>query len=221
MRSTVLSHAARIFRLQVGATATRVPSSISVSRYSSPSPAQVSWRLRSFSTAGASAMFAASSPAEAKPTSFFDLKAKDIHHREVNLSEYKGKVILVVNVASKCGFTDQYKDLEQLYKDYKDKGLVIIGFPCNQFGWQIESFCQLKYGVTFLLMDKVDVNGSKEDPVYTFLKSQQPGSMGMTRIMWNFEKFLIARDGTVFQRYSSKVNPDTMAKDIEELLKQA
>ncbi|KAF9361240.1 hypothetical protein BGX34_007253 [Mortierella sp. NVP85] len=169
-------------------------------------------------------MFAAraSSATEgANPTSFFDLKAKDIHHQEVDFSDFKGKVVLVVNVASKCGYTDQYKELEQLYQDYKDRGFVIIGFPCNQFGLQIESFCQTKYGVTFPLMDKIRVNGSKEDPVYAFLKSQKAGAMGMTRILWNFEKFLIARDGTVSQRYAPTTIPSSIAKDIEELLGQS
>ncbi|KAI8604761.1 YIR037Wp-like protein [Dissophora ornata] len=151
--------------------------------------------------------------------------AKDKRHQEVNMSDYANKVVLVVNVASNCGFTSQYKELEQLYKDYKDRGLVIIGFPCNQFGKQepgtneeIESFCKLNYGVTFPVMDKIDVNGDNEDPVYSFLKSQKSGIIGLTRIKWNFEKFLIGRDGTVFKRYSSAASPSSIATDIEKLL---
>ncbi|KAF9940079.1 glutathione peroxidase gpx1 [Modicella reniformis] len=176
------------------------------------------WALRSFSTAARTASAAAHGVVS---TNFFDLKAKDKHHQEVNLSDFKGKVVLVVNVASKCGFTDQYKGLEELYKNYKDKGFVIIGFPCNQFGGQIESFSQVNYGITFPLMDKIDVNGNKEDSVYTFLKSQKTGVMGLSRIKWNFEKFLIARDGTVFQRYSPVTIPSEMIQDIEKLLSPA
>ncbi|KAF9112383.1 glutathione peroxidase gpx1 [Mortierella sp. AM989] len=156
---------------------------------------------------------------------FFSLSAKDKSHNEISMKEFEGKVILVVNVASKCGFTKQYAGLEELYKKYKDQGLVVIGFPCNQFGGQepgsneeIESFCQLNFGVTFPLMDKVDVNGENEDPVYTFLKSQKKSLM-MSRIKWNFEKFLIAKDGSVYERYASTTTPDAIAKDVEKLLK--
>ncbi|KAF9572212.1 glutathione peroxidase gpx1 [Mortierella alpina] len=161
----------------------------------------------------------------APPTNFFDLKAKDKRHQEVSMADFENKVILVVNVASKCGFTPQYKELEQLYKDYKDKGFVVIGFPCNQFGGQepgseqeIESFCQVNFGVTFPLMAKIDVNGAKEDPVYGFLKSQKAGFLGLTRIKWNFEKFLIDRNGAVVQRYPSTTTPKAIAEDIEKLL---
>ncbi|KAG0001661.1 glutathione peroxidase gpx1 [Entomortierella chlamydospora] len=167
----------------------------------------------------------AGSGSKAKPKSFFDLKAKNKSHQVVSMEEHANKVILVVNVASKCGFTEQYKELEQLYKDYKDRGFVVIGFPCNQFGKQepgtneeIESFCKLNYGVTFPIMDKIDVNGSNEDPIYAFLKSQKAGILGLTRIKWNFEKFLIDKDGTVYQRYSSTTNPSEIAGDIEKLL---
>ncbi|KAF8936133.1 glutathione peroxidase [Dissophora ornata] len=155
---------------------------------------------------------------------FFDLSAKNKAHKEISMKEFEGKVVLVVNVASKCGFTKQYAGLEELYKKYKDQGLVIIGFPCNQFGGQepgsneeIESFCQLNFGVTFPLMDKVDVNGDNEDPVYTYLKSQKKSLM-MSRIKWNFEKFLIAKDGTVYERYASTTTPESIAKDVEKLI---
>ncbi|KAF9355013.1 glutathione peroxidase gpx1 [Mortierella sp. AD094] len=155
---------------------------------------------------------------------FFALSAKDKTHKEISMKEFEGKVVLVVNVASKCGFTKQYAGLEELYKKYKDQGFVIIGFPCNQFGGQepgsndeIESFCQINFGVTFPLMDKIDVNGDHEDPVYTYLKSQKKSLM-MSRIKWNFEKFLIAKDGTVYDRYASTTTPDSLAKDVEKLL---
>ncbi|KAF8930554.1 peroxiredoxin hyr1 [Dissophora ornata] len=195
-------------------------------RQDSPSP----WALRSLSSYGGGIMFVAnaapgSTTARGHTDNFFSLKAKDKRHQEVNMSDYANKVVLVVNVASNCGFTSQYKELEQLYKDYKDRGLVIIGFPCNQFGKQepgtneeIESFCKLNYGVTFPVMDKIDVNGDNEDPVYSFLKSQKSGIIGLTRIKWNFEKFLIGRDGTVFKRYSSAASPSSIATDIEKLL---
>ncbi|KAF9974049.1 Glutathione peroxidase 2 [Actinomortierella ambigua] len=157
--------------------------------------------------------------------SFFDLKAKNKKQEEISMKTFENKVILVVNVASKCGFTPQYAGLEELYKKYKDRGLVIIGFPCNQFGGQepgneeeIESFCQVNFGVTFPLMAKIDVNGSKEDPVYAWLKSQKAGLLGLQRIKWNFEKFLLDRQGHVVERYSSITTPEGIAKDIEKLL---
>ncbi|KAK3843402.1 MAG: glutathione peroxidase [Linnemannia gamsii] len=155
---------------------------------------------------------------------FFALTAKDKKHQEISMKDFEGKVVLVVNVASKCGFTKQYAGLEELYKKYKDQGFVILGFPCNQFGGQepgneeeIESFCQLNFGVTFPLMAKVDVNGDHEDPVYTYLKSQKKSLM-MSRIKWNFEKFLIAKDGSVYERYASVSTPEAIAKDVEKLL---
>ncbi|KAG0329828.1 glutathione peroxidase gpx1 [Dissophora globulifera] len=155
---------------------------------------------------------------------FFALSAKDKTHKEISMKEFEGKVVLVVNVASKCGFTKQYAGLEELYKKYKDQGFVIIGFPCNQFGGQepgsneeIESFCQLNFGVTFPLMDKIDVNGDKEDPVYTYLKAQKKSLM-MSRIKWNFEKFLIGKDGLVVERYASTTTPDSIAKDVEKCI---
>ncbi|KAG0265198.1 glutathione peroxidase gpx1 [Mortierella polycephala] len=156
---------------------------------------------------------------------FFALSAKDKKQQEISMKEFEGKVVLVVNVASKCGFTKQYTGLEELYKKYKDQGFVVVGFPCNQFGGQepgneeeIESFCQVNFGVTFPLMAKVDVNGEHEDPVYTYLKSQKKSLM-MSRIKWNFEKFLIAKDGSVFERYASVSTPEAIAKDVEKLLK--
>ncbi|KAF9966875.1 glutathione peroxidase gpx1 [Mortierella alpina] len=155
---------------------------------------------------------------------FFALSAKDKKQQVISMKEFEGKVVLVVNVASKCGFTKQYAGLEELYKKYKDQGFVIIGFPCNQFGGQpihihleIESFCQVNFGVTFPLMAKIDVNGENEDPVYAYLKSQKKSLM-MARIKWNFEKFLIAKDGSVYERYASVSTPESIAKDVEKLL---
>ncbi|KAG0048215.1 glutathione peroxidase gpx1 [Gryganskiella cystojenkinii] len=158
-------------------------------------------------------------------TNFFELKAKGKKDEEISMKTFENKVILVVNVASKCGFTSQYKGLEELYQKYKDRGFVIIGFPCNQFGGQepgteeeITSFCQINFGVQFPIMAKVDVNGDKEDPVYTFLKSQKAGLLGLKRIKWNFEKFLINRQGKVVERYASVSTPDAIAADVEKLL---
>lgn len=141
------------------------------------------------------------------------------------LSDYEGKVLLVVNTASKCGFTPQYQGLEALYKKYLDKGLVIVGFPCNQFGKQepgsdgdISEFCELNYGVSFPLASKVEVNGDNAHPIYTFLKSELPGVMGSKRIKWNFTKFLVNRDGKPVKRYAPTVKPEDIAADIEALL---
>ncbi|GJJ76907.1 peroxiredoxin [Entomortierella parvispora] len=156
---------------------------------------------------------------------FFDLKAQNKKHEEISMKTFENKVILVVNVASKCGFTSQYAGLQELYAKYKDRGFVIIGFPCNQFGGQepgteeeIESFCQVNFGVEFPIMAKIDVNGDKEDPVYTFLKSQKAGLLGLQRIKWNFEKFLINKQGTVVKRYSSVTTPGAIGEDVEKLL---
>lgn len=160
------------------------------------------------------------------PKSFYDLAPKDNKGNPFPFSQLKGKTVLVVNVASKCGFTPQYKGLEELYKEYKDKGLEIIGFPCNQFLGQepgssdeIASFCSVNYGVTFPVLGKIDVNGSKEDPVYSFLKSQKSGFFGLTRIKWNFEKFLIDKNGNVVERFGSTTTPASIKSHIEKLLK--
>ncbi|CUM66822.1 uncharacterized protein PRCAT00004506001 [Priceomyces carsonii] len=159
-------------------------------------------------------------------SSFYDLSPADKTNQPFPFSELKGKVVLIVNVASKCGFTPQYKELEEVYKKYEDKGFTIIGFPCNQFGGQepgsaeeIESFCKLNYGVTFPILKKIDVNGSKADPVYEFLKGKKSGLLGLNRIKWNFEKFLIDKEGNVIERYSSLTKPKSLEPKIEELLK--
>lgn len=142
----------------------------------------------------------------------------------INLDDFSGKVLLVVNTASKCGFTPQFDGLENLYQEYKDRGFYIIGFPCNQFAQQdpgtnqeISEFCRLNYGVSFPMMAKVDVNGDNESPVYTYLKSQQKGVLA-SKIKWNFTKFLIGRDGTVLKCYSPTTEPSKIASDIEAAL---
>jgi glutathione peroxidase len=142
-----------------------------------------------------------------------------------DLSAYKGKVMLVVNTASKCGFTPQYKGLEALHRKYADKGLVVMGFPCNQFGAQepgdeeeIKTFCSLNYDVSFPLAKKVDVNGDAADPLWKHLKDQQAGLLGSRGIKWNFTKFLVDQDGKVVGRYAPTVSPESLEKDIEKLL---
>ena len=158
---------------------------------------------------------------------FYDFNATDISGVEHNMSEYKGKVLLVVNVASQCGFTPQYEGLEKLYETYHEKGLEILAFPCNQFRAQepgtdkeIQNFCKVNYGVTFPIFSKIEVNGERRHPLYAFLKKEAKGILGTERIKWNFTKFLIDRDGNVIERYSSFTKPENMEKDIEKLLKE-
>ncbi|MEL0253665.1 MAG: glutathione peroxidase, partial [Novosphingobium sp.] len=136
-----------------------------------------------------------------------------------------GKVLLVVNTASKCGFTPQYDGLEKLWKDYGDKGFEVLAFPCNQFGAQepgsadeIESFCKVNFGLSFPLMAKIEVNGDSADPLYDWLKKEAPGVLGTKAIKWNFTKFLIGRDGKVVRRYAPTDKPESISKDIEKLL---
>lgn len=159
--------------------------------------------------------------------SFYDLSPLDANDKPFPFEELKGKVVLIVNVASKCGFTPQYKELEELNKKYKDQGLQIVGFPCNQFGGQepgsseeIASFCSLNYGVSFPVLKKIDVNGDKTDPVYKYLKGEKLGLLGLNRIKWNFEKFLIDKNGKVVERYSSLTKPASLLPTVEELLKK-
>ena len=144
---------------------------------------------------------------------------------ELALSEKLGKVLLVVNTASKCGFTPQYDGLEELYQDYRDRGFEVLAFPCNQFGGQepgdaaeIAEFCKVNFGLTFPLMAKVDVNGDKASPLFDWMKREKPGVMGSKTIKWNFTKFLIDRSGQVAKRYGPTDAPKTIAKDIEKLL---
>ena len=157
--------------------------------------------------------------------SLYDITVDDIHGKPVKLARYKGKVLLIVNTASECGFTPQYKGLEQLYGKLHGKGLEVLGFPCNQFGEQepgdekaIEQFCELNYGVTFPLFAKVDVNGANASPLYKHLKSAKKGLLGSEAIKWNFTKFLVDRDGTVVARYAPKTEPKDLEADVKKLL---
>ena len=158
-------------------------------------------------------------------SSIYDIAVDDIHGKQHKLDEFKGKVLLIVNVASKCGFTPQYKGLEALYEKMHSRGLEVLGFPCNQFGAQepgsaeeIESFCDLNYGVTFPLFAKIDVNGNGAAPLYKYLKKEQPGLLGSEAIKWNFTKFLVDRNGKVIERYAPNVEPEAIAGSIEKLL---
>lgn len=159
--------------------------------------------------------------------SIYDFKVKTISGNDFDLSNLKGKVILIVNTASKCGFTPQYAELEQLYKEFANDGLIILGFPCNQFGAQepstedvIQEFCQLTYGVTFPMMAKIDVNGINEAPLYTYLKSRAKGILGSKSIKWNFTKFLINRDASVIVRYAPTLKPLQLKVGIKSLLNE-
>lgn len=154
----------------------------------------------------------------------YDFTVKDMSGNDVSLSQYKGKVLLIVNTATGCGFTPQYEGLQKLYDAHKDKGLEILDFPCNQFANQapgtideINSFCTLNYGTTFPRFAKVDVNGPSESPLYKYLKKQKKGTLG-ARIKWNFTKFLIDREGNVVQRYAPADTPESIEKDIVALL---
>jgi glutathione peroxidase len=157
--------------------------------------------------------------------SIYDFTVKDIHGKPVKLDRYRGKVMLIVNTASECGFTPQYKGLEAVYEKLHDKGLEVLGFPCNQFGGQepggekeIAQFCELNFGVTFPMFAKVDVNGDDAAPLYRFLKAEKPGLLGSEAIKWNFTKFLVDRDGNVVKRYAPNDTPESIAKDIEKAL---
>ena len=154
----------------------------------------------------------------------YDFTVKDAQGSDVNLSEYKGKVLLIVNTATGCGFTPQYDELQDLYEELQARGFEILDFPCNQFGHQapgteeeIVDFCQSRYGVTFRQFAKIDVNGKNECPLYTYLKSQKGGVMG-SGIKWNFTKFLVDREGSVVKRYAPVVKPEDIKNDIKELL---
>ena len=158
-------------------------------------------------------------------TTFYDFSAPLLDGAPQPLSDYRDKVVLVVNVASKCGFTPQYAGLEKLYETYKDRGLVVLGFPCNQFGEQepgteveIAAFCDLNYNVTFPIFAKVRVNGRQSLPLYTWLKRKAPGLLGVQLVPWNFTKFLVDRSGTKVQRFASAVEPADIAEAIEKLL---
>jgi len=157
--------------------------------------------------------------------SIYDFTATSLAGRPISINAYKGKVLLIVNTASECGFTPQYQGLEKLYQQFKDMGVVVLGFPCNQFGHQepgteaeIEAFCEKNFGVTFPLFEKIDVNGENTHPLYQYLKQQAPGLLGSEAIKWNFTKFLIKKDGTVFNRYAPLTKPEELVDDVEKLL---
>jgi len=153
----------------------------------------------------------------------FELNA--LSGEPVNFSKYNGKILVIVNVASKCGFTPQYKDLEELHKKYRDQGVEVLGFPCNQFGKQepgshqeIQEFCELNYGVSFQMFEKIDVNGANASPLYDYLKNSAPGLLGSKSIKWNFTKFLVDRSGAVIKRFGSNDSVAKIEKEIKKIL---
>ena len=160
--------------------------------------------------------------------SIFTIPVTTIDGQETTLADYQGKGLMIVNVASKCGFTHQYKGLEAVYQKYKDRGFVVLGFPCNQFGGQepgseaeIKSFCSLTYNVTFPMFAKIDVNGDGEHPLYKLLKSEKGGLLGFDAIKWNFTKFLVGRDGNVEGRFAPTTTPESLESEIEKLLQKS
>ena len=160
-----------------------------------------------------------------EPMDIYDFKATRIDGREISLADYRGKVLLIVNTASKCGFTPQYEGLEKLYQKYADRGFMILGFPSNQFASQepgtnaeIANFCRVNYGVSFDMFAKIDVNGDNAHPLYRYLKKEAKGVLGSEAIKWNFTKFLIDRSGKVVERYAPSTTPESIAGDIAKLL---
>ncbi len=160
-------------------------------------------------------------------TTVFDFSTTALGGATLDLSQYRGQVLLIVNTASKCGFTPQYKGLEAVYQQFKNRGVTVLGFPCNQFGSQepggaeeIGAFCEKNFGVTFPLSAKVDVNGDHADPLFQHLKHAAPGILGSEAIKWNFTKFLVAKNGAVFKRYAPTTKPEELTGDIETLLAQ-
>ena len=158
-------------------------------------------------------------------TTIYDFSSKTLKGQPLNLADLKGKVVLIVNTASKCGFTPQYKGLQALHDKYADRGLAVVAFPCNQFGSQepgssddISSFCEMNYGVTFPLAEKVDVNGTNAHPLFKFLTTEAKGLLGSESIKWNFTKFLVKKDGSVHKRYAPTTSPASLEEDIEALL---
>jgi glutathione peroxidase len=163
-----------------------------------------------------------------EPMSVYNFKAENIRGEEVSLSDYQGKTLLIVNTASKCGYTPQYKGLQGLYEQYKDQGFEILGFPCNQFGSQepgteedIAQFCELNYGVSFPMFAKVNVNGDEQHPLFKHLSHEAPGLLGTKSIKWNFTKFLVDRDGNVVKRYAPADTPESIAKELQPYLADA
>jgi glutathione peroxidase len=164
-------------------------------------------------------------PTKTEKTTVHEFSARTIEGAQKSLADYKGKVLLVVNVASECGFTPQYQGLEELHRKFKDRGFAVLGFPCNQFGAQepgseaqIKAFCETRFAVTFPLFAKIEVNGPGTHPLYDFLKSSEPGLLGTEAIKWNFTKFLVGKDGKVLKRYAPQTKPEAIAGDIEAAL---
>jgi glutathione peroxidase len=160
-----------------------------------------------------------------KPTSIYDIQCKTIDGEIISMGRYKEKVILIVNTASRCGYTGQYDGLQKLHKKFEDQGLIVLGFPCNQFGKQepgsvaeIHSFCKINFGVTFQLFAKVEVNGENAHPLFMHLKHKKRGLLGSKNIKWNFTKFLVDKEGNVVNRYHSAKKPASLEKDIKKLL---
>ena len=158
-------------------------------------------------------------------TSIYDFSAKTLQGKDVSLSDYRGKAMLIVNTASKCGFTPQYEGLEALFENLGTRGLVVLGFPCNQFGKQepgsaeeIGAFCQMNYGVTFPMFEKIEVNGPNAHPLYDYLKGEQPGVLGTKNIKWNFTKFLVDKHGKVVDRFAPQTKPKDIEAAIEKVL---
>lgn len=161
------------------------------------------------------------------PGTIYDFQSQSIAGKPAHFSTQRGKVLLVVNTASACGFTPQFKGLEQLWRDYRDRGLVVVGFPSNEFGAQdpgsndeIASFCEMNYGVSFPMMSKVQVNGADAHPLWQWLKAEAPGLLGSEAVKWNFTKFLVGRDGKVIKRYAPNEAPESLRSDIEAALAQ-
>ncbi|CAH0123546.1 glutathione peroxidase [Peribacillus sp. NPDC101481] len=157
--------------------------------------------------------------------SIYEFEVNKINGETISLEEYRGKVMIIVNTASKCGFSPQYDDLQSLYVQYKEDGIVVLGFPCNQFlnqepgdDLEIDSYCKLNHGVTFPMFAKVNVNGKEAHPLFSYLTENAPGVMGSKSIKWNFTKFLIDRDGNIVSRYAPKTKPLEMEEDIKKLL---
>ena len=171
-------------------------------------------------------LFLTSIIAKENNMSIYDFNVKTIDGEEVSMSKYKGKVLLIVNVASKCGFTSQYEGLENLYEKYKNQDFMVLGFPSNQFANQepesndkIKEFCSLTYEVKFDMFSKIDVNGENEAPIYKFLKSNQKGILGTENIKWNFTKFLVDKEGNIVDRFGSATTPESIEADVVKLLK--
>ncbi len=157
--------------------------------------------------------------------SFYDFRCQSIDGRSVHMGDYRGQVVLIVNTASQCGFTPQFRELEQLYRDYHDRGFQILGFPCNQFAWQepgtaadIIDFCTVNYGVSFPMFDKIAVNGANAEPLFTFLKNGRPGLAGTKMIKWNFTKFLVDREGRVIKRFAPTARVSTIEVAVRSAL---